>query len=183
MTNKDFIKLLLISVGCDKKYEINSHRASDGSYVYDIYGEGEENGQYINIIGYDMYDVILSFLNCIKENPDIDLLNKLNYNINHLSQKYLLDDNERNIVYEQQKKTVEETERYIEETKYITDWCKENNPCPNCKINKKDHWDDIHYNCEENHNMRCSILKEYHNDRDELYNEYRERKKEENKNA
>ena len=44
MTNKDFIKLLLISVGCDKKYEIEVNRASDGSYVYDIYGEGEEEG-------------------------------------------------------------------------------------------------------------------------------------------
>ena len=32
MTNKDFIKLLLISVGCDKKYEIEVHRASDGHY-------------------------------------------------------------------------------------------------------------------------------------------------------
>ena len=83
----------------------------------------------------------------------------------------------------EEKKAAEETERYIEETKYITDWCKENNPCPNCKINKKDHWDDIHYNCAENHHMRCPILKEYYNDRDELYNEYRERKKEENKNA
>lgn len=183
MTNKDFIKLLLISVGCDKKYSIEISRASGGYHVYDIYGEGEEEGQCINIIAYDMYDVILSFLNCIRENPDINLLDKLNYSINHLSQKYLLDDNERNAVYEQQKKAAEETERYLEETKYITDWCKENNPCPNCKINKKDHWDDIHYNCAENHHMRCPILKEYYNDRDELYNEYRERKKEENKNA
>ena len=179
MTNKDFIKLLLISVGCDKKYEIEVNRTSDGSYIYDIYGEGEEEGQCINIISCDMYDVILSFLNCIRENPDIDLLNKLNYSVNHLSQKYLLDDNERNSVYEQQKKAAEETERYLEETKYITDWCKENNPCKNCKINKKDHWDAIHYNCAENHNMGCPILKEYYNDRDELYNEYRERKKEE----
>jgi hypothetical protein len=177
MTNKDFIKLLLISVGCDKKYEIEVNRTSDGSYIYDIYGEGEEEGQCINIISCDMYDVILSFLNCIRENPDIDLLNKLNYSVNHLSQKYLLDDNERNSVYEQQKKAAEETERYLEETKYITDWCKENNPCPNCKINKKGHWDSIHYNCAENHNMSCPILKEYYNDRDELYNEYRERKK------
>lgn len=177
MTNKDFIKLLLISVGCDKKYEIDSHRTNDGSIYYEVTGEGYDKNQSISFNGFSMYDVILSFLNCIKENPDIDLLNKLNYNINHLSQKYLLDDNERNIVYEQQKKVAEETERYIEETKYITDWCKENNPCPNCKINKKNHWDDIHYNCELNHNNSCLILKEYHNDRDELYNEYRERKK------
>ena len=159
MTNKDFIKLLLISVGCDKKYKIEVNRTSDGSYIYDIYGEGEEEGQCIHIIEYDMYGVILSFLNDIKENPD--LLDKLNYSVNHLYQKSLLDDDTRNSVYEQKKKAAEKIERYIKETKYITDCCKENNPCPNCKINKKDHWDDIHYNCAENHHMRCPILKEY----------------------
>ena len=111
------------------------------------------------------------------------LLDKLNYSVNHLPQKYLLDDNERNSFYEHQKKDAEEMERYLEETKYITNWCNENNPCPNCKINKKDHWDDIHYNCAENHNMRCPILKEYHNHRDKLYNEYTEHKREESKNA
>lgn len=183
MTNKDFIKLLLISVGCDKKYEIDSHRTDDGSIYYSASGKGDNEDQAIYFDGFGIYDLILNFLNNIKENPDIDLLNKLNYTINHLSQKSLLDDDIRNSVYEHQNKAAEETERYLEETKYITDWCKENNPCPNCKINKKDHWDSIHYNCELNHNNRCSILKEYHNDRDELYNEYRERKKEENKNA
>ena len=111
------------------------------------------------------------------------MLNKLNYSVNHLSQKSLLDDDVRNSIYEQQKKDAEETERYIEETKYITDWCNENNPCPNCKINKRDHWDDIHYNCAENHYMRCPILKEYYNHRDKLYNEYTEHKREESKNA
>ena len=180
MTNKDFIKLLLISIGCDKKYEIDSHRADDGSIYYEVSGKGDNEDQEIYFDGFGIYDLILNFLNNIKENPDIDLLNKLNYSINYLTQKSLLDDDIRNSVYEQQKKAAEETERYLEETKYITDWCKENNPCPNCKINKKDHWDNIHYNCELNHNNRCSILKEYRNDRDELYNEYRERKKEEN---
>lgn len=183
MTNKDFIKLLLISVGCDKKYEINTRRTNDGSIYYEVDGEGYDENQSISFDGFSMYDLILDFLKNIREKQDVNLLDKLNYPINHLAQKYLLNDNERNSVYEQRKKAAEETERYIEETKYITDWCKENNPCPNCKINKKDHWDDIHYNCELNHNNSCPILKEYHNDRDELYNEYRERKKEENKNA
>lgn len=31
--------------------------------------------------------------------------------------------------------------------------------------------------------MRCPILKEYYNNRDKLYNEYVERKREESKNA
>ena len=183
MTNKDFIKLLLISVGCDKKYEIDSHRTDDGSTYYYVTGEGYDENQAICFDGFSMYDLVLSFLNNIKEDPDIDLLNKLNYSVNHLYQKSLLDDDVRNSIYEQQKKDAEEAERYIEETKYITDWCNENNPCPNCKINKKDHWDDIHYNCAENHYMRCPILKEYHNNINKLYNEYTERKREESKNA
>lgn len=176
MTNKDFIKLLLISVGCDKKYEIYSHRTDDGSTYYEVTGEGDEENQSIYFDGFSIYDLILDFLNNIKEDPDIDLLNKLNYSVNHLSQKSLLDDDIRNSVYEQQKKHAEEIKRHIEETKYITDWCMENNPCPNCKINKKDHWDDVHYNCAENHYSRCPILKEFQNKRDELYREYTERK-------
>ena len=62
---------------------------------------------------------------------------------------------------------------------YIKYWCNENNPCPNCKINKNDHWDDINYNCAEYHHMRCPILKEYHDNRNKLYNEYIEHKREE----
>ena len=175
MTNKDFIKLLLISVGCDKKYEIDSHRTDDGSIYYEVTGDGCDENQSIYFDGFSIYDLILSFLNNIKEDPDIDLLNKLNYSVNHLSQKSLLDDKIRNSVYEQQKKAAEEHERYIEETKYITDCCNKNNPWPNCK-NKKHHWDDLHYNCAENHYMRCPILKEYYSKRDKLYREYTERK-------
>lgn len=37
-----------------------------------------------------------------------------------------------------------------------------------CKINKKDHWDDVHYNCAENHHSRCPILKEYQNNRNSI---------------
>ena len=39
----------------------------------------------------------------------------MNYTINHLSQKSLLDDDIGNSVYEHQKKHTEETKRYIEE--------------------------------------------------------------------
>lgn len=170
MTNKDFIKLLLVSIGCDKKYEIDSHRTDDGSTYYEVTGEGYDENQSICFDGFSMYDLMLNFLNCIEENPGI--LDKLNYSVNHLSQKSLLDDKIRNSVYEQQKKDAEEHERYLEETKYITDWCNKNNPCPNCKINKKDHWDDIHYNCAENHHSRCPILKEFQNKRDTLYKKH-----------
>ena len=52
MTNKDFIKLLLISVGCDKKYEIDSHRTDDGSIYYEATGEGDEENQSIYFGGF-----------------------------------------------------------------------------------------------------------------------------------
>ena len=65
MTNKDFIKLLLISVGCDKKYEIDSHRTDDGSIYYCVTGEEYDENQSICFDGFSMYDLILSFLNNI----------------------------------------------------------------------------------------------------------------------
>jgi hypothetical protein len=53
----------------------------------------------------------------------------------------------------------------------------------NSKINKKDHLDNIHYNCELNHKSNvCPILQEYRDNRDKLYKEYVERIKKGNKN-
>lgn len=176
MTNKDFIKMLLIAVGCDRKYEIDTYRADDGSTVYDINGQSEDGSREIVIDGFGMYDVVLSFLNYIRECPEYDLLEHLNYEVNHLPLKYLLDDNERNALYEANKRHAEEVEKYLEETKYITDWCKENNPCPNCTLNDKKHWDDIHYNCELNHTNRCPELLEYNRKCGEMYEEYNRRK-------
>lgn len=173
MTNIEFIKLLLISVGCDRKYEIDTHRAGDGLTFYDVYGEGDNEERNISLSGYGVYDVVLDFLYQIRKHPDVRLLDNLNYDVNHLPLKYLLDDNERRVFYEQQKKAMEETLRYLEDTKFITEWCETHNPCRDCSINKKDHWDDIHYNCAENHYHRCPILLEYCKKRDDMYEEYR----------
>ena len=46
--------------------------------------------------------------------------------------------------------------------KPIQEWHEKNNPCPKCEINKKDHWDDIHYNCELNHAHSCKIMIEHY---------------------
>ena len=40
----------------------------------------------------------------------------------------------------------------------VIEWGNKNNPCPTCIINKKDHWDNVHYNCELHHTMSCDIL-------------------------
>ena len=50
-SNKDFIKMLLIAVGCDRNYEIDTYRADDGSTVYDINGQSEDGSSGINING------------------------------------------------------------------------------------------------------------------------------------
>ena len=176
-SNKDFIKMLLIAVGCGRNYEIDTYRVDDGSTVYDINGQSEDGSSRISINGYGMYDVLLSFLKYIRDCPEEELLEHLNYDVSHLPLTYLLDDDERNAVYEANKRHAEEVEKYLDETQYITDWCKENNPCPNCTLNDKSHWDDIHYNCELNHTHSCPILKEYHKKRSEMYEEYRKRKK------
>lgn len=175
-SNKDFIKMLLIAVGCDRDYEIDTYRADDGSTVYDINGYSEDGSREISITGFGMYDVVLSFLRYIRDCPEYNLLDYLNDEVNHLPLKFLLDDNERNAVYEANKRHAEEVEKYLEETKYITDWCEENNPCPKCTLNDKKHWDDIHYSCELNHTSRCHILKAYQKKRSEMYEEYNRRK-------
>lgn len=175
-SNKDFIKMMLIAVGCDRNYEIDTYRTVDGYTLYDISASSEDGSRCIKIVGYGMYDVLLSFLKYIRDCPEEELLEHLNYDVNHLSLKCLLDDNERNAVYEANKRHAEAVEKYLKETKYITDWCKENNPCPNCTLNDKKHWDSIHYNCELNHTRSCPILNEYNKKRSEMYEEYSKRK-------
>lgn len=86
------------------------------------------------------------------------------------------DDETRELLIKNEIKRKEEVEKYLEETKYITERCEKNNPCPNCKINKKNHWDDIHYNCEDNHNMQCQILKGYQIKVEGMYKEYKDSK-------
>ena len=51
-----------------------------------------------------------------------------------------------------------------EKIKPVYDWRDANNPCPNCTINKKDHWDIIHYKCELNHKNSCKILIDFQNE-------------------
>lgn len=83
------------------------------------------------------------------------------------SPKYILDDEYRENRQAEEELTNLFNEKESEISQSFYQWIKENDPCPNCTINKKDHWDDIHYNCEEFHTMRCPILWEFMNKRDE----------------
>lgn len=178
MTNNQFIKLCLCSINYGRSISIETNKCEDGSTYYDVYAKHNYDDSDIHITSFGIYDFIMDFVEFVKNNnPQYDFI------LSKHTLKSILDDKTREVLIKQEIKHREDIEKFIEETKYITDWCKENNPCPNCKINKKDHLDNIHYNCELNHNNSCSILKEYHENRDKLYKEYRERKKEENKNA
>lgn len=75
--------------------------------------------------------------------------------------KYILDDERRNKSIEFERKRLEDIDIDSYICKDFYKWHKESNPCIGCKINKKDHWSDMHYNCEEGYNMRCAILKEW----------------------
>ena len=70
MTTKDVLKLLLISIGYDRKVEIESHRTDDGSQYYDVYGCNAE-GDDFHFDGYGVLDCINSFLSEIQEYPDL----------------------------------------------------------------------------------------------------------------
>ena len=70
MTTKDVLKLLLISIGYDRKVDIVSWRTDDGSYYYDVYGE-DADGDAFHFDGYGVLDCINSFLSEIQEYPDL----------------------------------------------------------------------------------------------------------------
>lgn len=49
----------------------------------------------------------------------------------------------------------------MEDSAPLFKWLSDNNPCINCTDNKRDHWDDVHHNCELCHNHSCPKLKEF----------------------
>ena len=176
MTTKDVLKLLLISIGYDKKIEINSHRTDDGSFYYEINGYNNDNDVF-HFDGYGILDCIISFLNELKYYPEIteDTMYG-NTTMMLYSTKDILNDDFREKVYNERKEQDEKVKKYCEETKYITDWAKTNHPCTNCPDNKKDHWDNIHYNCEEHHTMRCKKLLDFNKTVTKMYQEYEDKK-------
>ena len=70
MTTKDVLKLLLISIGYDRKVEIESHRTDDGSHYYDVHGCNAD-GEGFSFDGYGVLDCIASFLGELKHYPEI----------------------------------------------------------------------------------------------------------------
>ena len=177
MTTKEVLKLLLISIGYDRKIEIESNRTDDGSYYYDVYGENEQGNDF-HFVGYGVLDCINSFLSELKYYPEITSEPMYGNTAMLLySTKDILNDEFREKVYKKRKEQEEKVEKFCKETQYITEWAETNHPCPNCTDNKKTHWDIIHYNCEENHKMRCKKLLDFNNTVTHMYQCHKDKKK------
>ena len=173
MVNNDIIKLLLIAAGYDKDISIETSTAMDGSKYYNIYGVNSyDEDKEIVIDGFGLYDVFLSFISHIIDNPQ-DI--QLNYELGHLSKKVILNDNQRtdyiNGVIERNK----QIETYLKETQYITDWKNQNNPCDNCP-DKDKNWNDKVHLCNLYYVHNCPKLNDFHNKVSEMYKSYRENK-------
>lgn len=175
MTTKDVLKLLLISIGYDRNVEIESWRTDDGSYYYDVLGHNAD-GDDFHFDGYGILDCINSFIGEIQEYPE--LLEKPvfgNTTMMLYSTKDILNDEFREKVYQKRKEDDDKVKKYCEETRYITEYAAANHPCPNCPDNKKDHWDSIHYNCEEHHRMRCAKLLDFNATIDKMFRDHKEK--------
>lgn len=156
MTNKDLFKVLLCSYGYDRNIKIDTFRTDDGSIGYEIEAENEDGDVFHNVDGEGVIFDVYMILDYMKQN-------NVGFKSNWWSVplKYISDDTEREKLVKQWDDNEEQTQKHIEKMTPLYEWRKENNPCPSCTINKKDHWDSIHYNCELNHTNSCNILKDF----------------------
>lgn len=156
MTNKDLFKILLCLYGYDRNINIDTFRTDDGSIGYEIEAENKEGDVFHNVDGEGVVFDVYMILDYMRQN-------NVGFKSNWWSVplKYISDDTEREKLVKQLDDSEESTKKHIEKMTPLYEWRKDNNPCPTCTINKKDHWDSIHYNCELNHTNSCSILKDF----------------------
>lgn len=132
MTTKNFITTLLCAYGYDRRIKIEYDKFYKSYFVEASNKDGHE----ICIShAISLIDVISQIIYCINKHGA-----SVNWRYVETPIKYIIDENMRN------------------EMIRLED---ENNPCPTCSINKMDHWDSIHYNCELHHSHSCKILLEF----------------------
>lgn len=165
MTHKDIFKILLCSFGYDRDIKIDTFRTDCGTIGYEIEAENKAGDIFSECSGEGLVFNIYSILNYMK-------INNVDFNSNwwNVPLKYLLEDSERDSLVKQWDANDEEAQKNIEKFSQLWEWRSANHPCPTCKVNKKDHWDLIHYNCELCHTHRCDILREFEDKFDEQKN-------------
>ena len=171
MTNKDLFKILLCSYGYDRNIKIDTFRTDEGTFGYEIEAENEKGDVFYSVNGEHIMYNVFEILDYMKQN-----------NVAYKSKwwgvplKYVLDDAEREKSVKQWDDNDAQTQKDIERMTPLWNWRKENNPCPKCTINKKDHWDSVHYNCELNHTNSCNILKDFNREYNDRLQEYKKNK-------
>ena len=168
MTTEEIAKMICILGGFDRNIEFQSYPSELGERFYEMQAYNKD-GECITI--YESGTV--TFLaNLLEEIVKYTKFDKIPHWIRYAhAPKYILDDEYRENRQAEEELTDLFNEKESEISQPFYQWIKENDPCPNCTINKKDHWDDIHYNCEEFHNMRCPILWEFMHKRDDKQKE------------
>jgi len=153
MTTKDFITTLLCAYGYDRRIKIEY----DKSYKAYFVEASNKDGQEIHIShAVSLIDVIYQISNYMNDNCIETTLRYVDTPL-----KYILNENLRNEMVRLEEEQNQKDLIQWEKLKPIFKWRDENNPCLTCTINKKDHWDSIHYNCELHHSNSCKILLEF----------------------
>lgn len=154
MTQKDFIKLILCMHGYDRNINIEISNLGVYGTLYDISADNTDKTDNVSVYENGFYFAIYSLLEqfkCKNLNPfylDVPL-------------KSIFDDNIREQIIDTNIKNQLKLKNYLSNIKPIDKFISDHNICKNCKLNNKSHWDDIHYNCELNHNNTCKYLLEF----------------------
>lgn len=167
MTAKDFITILLSSYKYTKNIKIESLPRQGGTY-YEVTAENPETEDCLYCDGESFQMVLFDILQYF-ERYDI----RVSTFALDFSLKTLLDKEAREICHENIIKRQKEIENYIEKTKWISDLSQKTNPCIDCKLNKKDSNDDVHYNCDKNHRNICEYMIKHRDLISYLYSEYK----------
>jgi hypothetical protein len=167
MSNKDVFKILLCSYGYDRNIKIETYHGDGGWIGYDVYAENKDGDFYQQTDCEDFMFHVYEILDYMKQNG-APFESRWWKSVAKTVCNDEIRESLTNLWDEQDAKT----EYSIETEKPIGEWRRANDPCPSCAINKKDHWDDIHYNCELNHNHSCPIMLKFYDDLMEFRNEF-----------
>lgn len=157
MTNKDVLNILLCSYGYDRNIKIETYRGEGGCVGYDVYGENKSGDFYHEVCCEDFMFHVYMILNYMKE-----------HNASYKSDwwsirvKDICNDATRESLTKSWDSRDDYNLRWAIAYKPLQGWHEKNNPCPTCNINKRDHWDDVHYNCELFHTHQCKIMIEHY---------------------
>lgn len=151
---KETAKLLCILCGYDVDFDFNIEPTDDIANKFYTLSVQNHEGDEIVVNEFGAVDFLHSLLNDLKEsesNMSIDLFG--------VPLKSLMNDDYRKLVYEY-RQAMDEGNKDVDKLWEGHEFTEES-PCINCKRNKKDHWDIIHYKCEECHCGTCPELQEF----------------------